>query len=104
MPLVRNHNNSKHINVSLYLVNIYVQVIAMYKVLVGRIYKFCSFDIVADEGPRQLHGAGCAVESLVQLCGAEQCVLVDTAERSAGCGLQMLLPGGARMMLGSRAW
>jgi hypothetical protein len=31
--------------------------------------------------------AGCAVESLGQLCGAEQCVLVDTAARSAGCEL-----------------
>jgi hypothetical protein len=34
-----------------------------------------------------LHRAGCAVESLGQLCGAEQCVLVDTAARSAGCEL-----------------
>jgi hypothetical protein len=32
-----------------------------------------------------LRGAGCAVDSLGQLCGAEQCVLVDTAARSAGC-------------------
>jgi hypothetical protein len=31
--------------------------------------------------------AGCAVESLGQLCGAEQFVLVDTAARSAGCEL-----------------
>jgi hypothetical protein len=35
----------------------------------------------------RLRGAGCAVESLGQLCGAEQCVLVDTAARSAGCEL-----------------
>jgi hypothetical protein len=32
-------------------------------------------------------GAGCVVESLAQLCGDEQCALVDTAERSAGCEL-----------------
>jgi hypothetical protein len=35
----------------------------------------------------RLRGAGCAVDSLGQLCGAEQCVLVDTAARSAGCKL-----------------
>jgi hypothetical protein len=35
----------------------------------------------------RLRGAGFAVESLGQLCGAEQCVLVDTAARSAGCEL-----------------
>jgi hypothetical protein len=35
----------------------------------------------------RLRRAGCTVESLGQLCGAEQCVLVDTAERTAGCEL-----------------
>jgi hypothetical protein len=35
----------------------------------------------------QLRGAGCVVESLGQLCGAEQCVLVDTVARSTGCEL-----------------
>jgi hypothetical protein len=82
---------------------------------VGHIYKCFSFDIVAAKGRvsevrqtllpwrnglteavqservvysvSRLRGAGCTVESLGQLCGAQQCVLVDTAVRSPGCEL-----------------
>jgi hypothetical protein len=90
--------------------------LSLYTVVrVGRIYKCFFFDIVAGKGRvsevrqtlllwrngvteavqwervvysvSRFRGAGCAVESLGQLCGAEQRVLVDTAARSAGCEL-----------------
>jgi hypothetical protein len=82
-------NNSKHINVSLYYVAAKGRVSEVQQTLLpwrnGLTEAVQWEQVVYSVG--RLRGAGCAVESLGQLCGAEQCVLVDTAARSAGCEL-----------------
>jgi hypothetical protein len=109
MLLLWNHN-SKHINVSLYSRR-YVQYDCYIQLSVSDVFTRLSPLILwrrraalVRSGKRYSRektvslkrcgeselctvSAGCAVESLGQLCGAEQCVLVDTAAHSAGCEL-----------------